>query len=154
MRRLLGWTVAALVILFLALQWGPYGRRPDNPPVRMEPRWNSPGTRALAVRACFDCHSNETVWPWYASVAPLSWLLRRDVVEGRRELNFSEWDRPQKEGRESAKVMRKGEMPPWFYLMIQRKARLTAGETEALIEGLAVTLGGSGEGKRPERGSD
>jgi hypothetical protein len=53
----------------------------------------APGDVATILRrACYDCHSNETVWPWYAHVAPVSWLLHRDVVEGRRHLNFSEWD--------------------------------------------------------------
>jgi hypothetical protein len=98
-------------------------------------------TRALAVRACYDCHSNETVWPWYSFVAPVSWLAQRDVDEGRRKLNFSEWDQPQKEARESAKAVRKGEMPPWFYALVQPDARLTAAESEALIAGLGATLG-------------
>jgi hypothetical protein len=80
----------------------------------VEPRWDGPATRALAVRACYDCHSNETVWPWYSHVAPVSWLTQRDVAEGRRKLNFSEWDRGQKEARESGKTVRKGTMPPWF----------------------------------------
>ena len=55
-----------------------------------EPTWNSPETRALTARACFDCHRNRTQWPWYTSVAPVSWLAQLDVERGRRELNFSE----------------------------------------------------------------
>ena len=66
--------VAVLAGLFLAIQFVPYGRDHSNPPVIGEPTWNSPETRALAVRACFDCHSNETVWPWYSNIAPVSWL--------------------------------------------------------------------------------
>jgi Haem-binding domain len=77
--------------------------------------WDAPETRELAVRACFDCHSNETVWPWYSHVAPISWLVWSDVVRGRKELNFSEWDRPQLEARESGSTVRKGLMPPWYY---------------------------------------
>jgi len=125
----------------LIIQLVPYGRNHTNPPVTMEPRWDRPRTRALAVRACFDCHSNETVWPWYSSVAPVSWLVQRDVDEGRRELNFSEWHRPQREAHESAGTMRKGEMPPWFYAVGVRHARLTAEERSALVAGLAATLG-------------
>jgi Haem-binding domain len=126
--------------LFLLIQAVPFGRTHTNPPVRKEPSWDAPATRGLAVRACFDCHSNETVWPWYAHVAPLSWLIQRDVDEGRKALSFSEWDRPQKEARDSSEKVRKGSMPPWYYPW----ARLSAVEREALIRSLEATLG-----KRP-----
>ncbi len=138
---MLRWLGIGVVVAILILQLVPYGRRHTNPPGRVEPRWDSPTTRGLAVRACYDCHSNETAWPWYLQVAPLSWLAQRDVDEGRRKLNFSEWDRPQKEARESAKTVRKGEMPPWFYVLIHPDARLTAAETKGLIAGLEATLG-------------
>lgn len=62
-----------------------------NPPVLNEPAWDSPQTRELAKRACFDCHSNETVWTWYSRVAPFSYPITHHVVDGRKELNFSEW---------------------------------------------------------------
>ncbi len=77
--------------LFLLIQAVPYGRNHANSPNRTEPTWDSPTTRQLAVRACYDCHSNETIWPWYSNVAPVSWLVQRDVEEGRDEVNFSEW---------------------------------------------------------------
>jgi hypothetical protein len=63
---------------------GAYGRDHSNPPVRIEPRWDRARTRELAVRACFDCHSNQTRWPWYSHVAPISWLVQHDVEEGAR----------------------------------------------------------------------
>ena len=94
-------------LLLIAAQFVPYGRDYRNPPVIQEPAWDSPATRALAKQACFDCHSNETVWPAYAKVAPISWLIAHDVDEGRSVLNFSEWQRPQKEAAESAKEVRK-----------------------------------------------
>ena len=107
------------------------------------------------MRACFDCHSNETVWPWYSHVAPVSWLNHRDVGKGRRKVNFSEWDRPQKEARESAKTVRRGKMPPWFYSVIHPDARLTPAEAEALSQGLAATLGSRrGKGEGAGRGED
>jgi mono/diheme cytochrome c family protein len=142
--RALRWLGIGLVAALLILQVVPYGRRHTNPPGRVEPRWDAPATRTLAVRACFDCHSNETVWPWYSHVAPISWLAQRDVDEGRRKLNLSGWDRPQKEARESAKTVRKGEMPPWFYVLLHPDARLTPAETQALIAGLEATLGTKG----------
>jgi hypothetical protein len=109
--------------------------------VRQEPRWDSVTTRELTRRACFDCHSNETRWPWYTNVAPVSWLTQYDVVEGRRAVNYSEWDRRQKEARESAKTVRKGEMPPWLYLIPRPHARLSVAERSDLIRGLEATFG-------------
>jgi mono/diheme cytochrome c family protein len=140
-RRILRAFTLGVVALLIAIQVVPYGRRHTNPPITAEPQWDRPQTRALAVRACFDCHSNETVWPWYSHVAPLSWLVQRDVEEGRRAVNFSEWTRRQKEAGESAKTVRKGEMPPWFYALPGTAARLTADERAALVAGLAATVG-------------
>jgi len=105
---------------------------------------NTPQTRALAARVCFDCHSNETIWPWYSNIAPISWLVQRDVDQGRRAVNFSEWNRPQKEARESSNTVREGEMPPWIYTIRSASARLSATEKEALARGLAVTLAAGG----------
>jgi len=99
-----------------------------------------PETRMLAARARFDCHSNETVWPWYSNVAPMSWLIQRDVDEGRRKLNYSEWNRGQKEARESAQTVTKGEMPPWFYAWPRRSAHLTPAERSTLVTGLQATF--------------
>ena len=76
------------VLGLLVIQLIPYGREHSNPAVVSEPPWDSPATRAFAVTACFDCHSNETEWPWYSNIAPMSWLVQRDVDEGRQHLNF------------------------------------------------------------------
>ena len=130
-----------VVILILAIQLAPYGRNHSNPPVRSEPAWDRPETRELARRACFDCHSNETVWPRYAQIAPMSWLIQHDVVEGRRALNFSEWQRPQEEAGEAAKSVREREMPPWMYTLLHPEARLSPEERSTLIHGLEATIG-------------
>jgi hypothetical protein len=76
----------------------------------------------LAVRACDDCHSNGSRWPWYSSVAPISWLVQSDVDEARGKLNFSEMDRGP-EGDEAAETIREGEMPPWFSTIPHPDAR-------------------------------
>jgi hypothetical protein len=141
MRRIMLSVAALLGVLLVAIQLVPYGRAHVNPPVTAEPRWDSPRTRALAARACFDCHSNETAWPWYSHVAPVSWLIQRDVDEGRRKLNYSEWDRGQREAHESAKTVRKGEMPPWFYALPATRSRLTPDERTLLLAGLEATFG-------------
>ncbi len=128
----------ALFAVGVGIQAIPYGHSHENPPVVQEPRWDTPQTRELARRACFDCHSNETVWPWYSNIAPVSWLIRRDVEEGRSELNFSEWHRYQ-EADEVVEVIREGEMPPLSYVILHPRARLSAAEREALIAGLRAT---------------
>jgi hypothetical protein len=136
--------VAVLVICPLLLQLVPYGHSHTNPPVVSEPKWDSPQTRALAVRACFDCHSNETKWPWYTNVAPVSWLIQNDVDGGRRRLNFSDWGAPTRgEGRNPSEIVRtiqRGSMPPWFYLPPHPDANLTPAEKDQLIQGLQTTL--------------
>jgi hypothetical protein len=141
MKRFLRRAAFVLLALAVLIQLVPYGRDHSNPPVRMEPAWNAPATRELARRACFDCHSNETVWPWYSHVAPASWLVQRDVNHARHELNFSEFDRPQEEAKEAAGMVRKRKMPLSYYLPLHAQARLTDAERRALADGLAATLG-------------
>jgi len=138
-------------IALVVIQVVPYGRAHANPPVVAEPAWDSPRTRELAVRACYDCHSNETVWPWYSNVAPVSWLVEHDTEEGRAILNFSEWNRPQKEAGESAETVREGEMPPAIYLPTHPGARLTEAERSELARGLAATLGTAEDGGDEDR---
>jgi mono/diheme cytochrome c family protein len=129
--------VIGLIVILVIIQLMPYGRDHTNPPARAEPAWDSPRTRELAARACFDCHSNETIWPWYSNIAPVSWLIEWDVKKGREELNLSEWNRSQKEARESASAVRKGSMPPWYYPW----AGFSSVERQDLIQGLERTLG-------------
>ena len=140
--------LGVLVVAFAVIQAVPYGRDHSNPPVRQEPAWDSPATRALAVDACFDCHSNETSWPWYSNIAPMSWLVQRDVDNGREALNFSEWDQEQ-EGEDAAEAVQEGSMPPDYYGWLHPKARLSSEERQALIRGLRAMFGG-GEGGEGE----
>ncbi|ABQ89029.1 heme-binding domain-containing protein [Roseiflexus sp. RS-1] len=135
--------------VLLIIQFIPYGRDHTNPPVIAEPAWDSPQTRTLFFRACADCHSNETRWPWYSTIAPASWLITRDVMEGRAEFNVSEWGRPDNEGDDAAKTVQNGEMPPWFYLPLHPEASLSPAERQQLINGLLATFGGN-----LERGDD
>jgi mono/diheme cytochrome c family protein len=135
----------------VAIQLVPYGRDHTNPPIAGEPTWDAPATRALAKQACFDCHSNETEWPAYASIAPVSWLVQHDVDEGRAALNFSEWTRPQKEATDAAKEVREGDMPPVAYTLIHAQARLSAADLDRLAQGLTHTLGVAIEQQAHER---
>jgi len=127
---------------FLAIQLVPVEK--TNPPVVREPNWNAPQTRALMERACFDCHSHATKWPWYSNVAPVSWVIANEVREGRKELNYSNW-RPDEEN-EAIEAILDGEMPPRQYLLLHPEARLTSAEKQTLITGLRQTFGPTGEG--------
>ena len=141
MARQLRVVLSTVVGLALLIQLVPYGREHANPVVVREPDWSSARTRALFLRACKDCHSNETAWPWYSIVAPASWLVYRDVTQGRSHFNVSDWGREQDHGDEAAKLVREGEMPPRFYLPLHPQARLTDAERAELAAGLAATLG-------------
>ena len=94
----------------------------------------------LAVRACFDCHSSETVWPWYSKIAPASWLLARDVSEARNVFNFSAWKSGDISPERAARVVSEREMPPSRDLMLHPEARFTDAEIEALALGFLQSL--------------
>ncbi|MBN2203599.1 MAG: heme-binding domain-containing protein [Thermoleophilia bacterium] len=139
------WLVAAGAVVFAAIQIVPYGRAHENPPVTAAPAWDSPRTEGLVRGACYDCHSNETRWPWYSYIAPASWLLTRDVDEGREAMNFSEWDFTPEEAALVAvaieEVVRDGEMPPREYRLMHSGARLSEAEQQELIDGVQASLG-------------
>jgi mono/diheme cytochrome c family protein len=130
-----------LLALFLVIQLVPFGKDHSNPAVKSEPAWDSADTRALAKRACFDCHSNETIWPWYSKIAPVSWLVAADVEEGRAQMNFSDWNRGrQPSTSEIIGELEEGGMPPFQYPLMHPEAKLTAAEKQALIDGFRATL--------------
>jgi mono/diheme cytochrome c family protein len=131
----------ATLVLFLVVQLYPYGRDHHNPPVTAEPPWDSQETRATFLRVCGDCHSNETDWPWYSHVAPVSWLVAHDVEDARSELNVSEWGREHHHGDEAAEELEEGEMPLWFYTPLHPETSLTDEEKEVFLRGLIATFG-------------
>ncbi len=137
-----------IVVIGLAIQLVPYGRAHTNPPVVQEPAWDSATTRDLARVACFDCHSNETVWPWYANVAPSSWLLEYDVSAGRQHLNFSEWQNPQRHAKDAAEEVRTKDMPQFPYPLMHAGARLTDGQREQFAASFEKMFGKNVEGDK------
>ena len=139
--KLIAVSLASIVGLFLILQLVPYGRTHSNPPTTVEPPWDSPRTRELAVRACFDCHSNKTRWPWYANVAPFSWAVQFDVETARSVINFSEWDRRYALAVYAGRRTSTGMMPPQKYRMAHPEATLTPEERTELARGLEATIG-------------
>lgn len=129
-----------LAALALLIQLVPYGRNHTNPPVVAEPSWDGAETKALYDRACADCHSHQTVWPWYSNIAPVSWLVQHDVEEGREHLNTSEWGTKRIETHEVGEVIREGEMPMRVFLITHPEARLTQAEKDAHAQGLIATF--------------
>jgi hypothetical protein len=110
--------------------------RRDNPPVQADLQAPEP-VKQILQRSCYDCHSNETRWPWWSRVAPASWLVAWDVREAREELNFSSWEklraRKRAEMREEIwEEVDEGEMPLWYYLPAHPEARLGADEQAIL----------------------
>ena len=134
-RRILSALIVALVV-FGAIQIIRVPRA--NPPVEMEVAWDSPRSRELFYRACADCHSHETQWPWYASLAPVSWLVADHVRDGRLEMNISVPD--EMDVAEAVKQIRSGQMPPADYRLMHPAARLDAAEKDALVAGLKKTF--------------
>jgi len=131
-----------IVLAGIAIQFVPYGREHSNPSVVAEPNWDSPRTRELFFKACSNCHSNKTVWPWYSNIAPVSWLTQHDVDEGREHFNVSMWGVQKKnEGDDAVKEVSEGEMPPWFYVIPNPSARLSENEKAEFIIGLRATFG-------------
>ena len=87
-RKILRLVIPVGLVTLLLIQLVPVDR--SNPPVESEIS-TPPEVHIILRKACYDCHSNETTWPWYSKVAPVSWLVASDVHEGREELNFSTW---------------------------------------------------------------
>ena len=130
--------------VLLAIQFVPVAR--TNPPIEASVE-APPEVTAILRRACFDCHSNETVWPPQAYVAPVSWLVASDVKEGRGELNFSRWgpDQVKRTAKELQKEVEKKDMPPFLYLLAHPEAKLSAADRTALVDWARGLGGGRGQ---------
>lgn len=151
-RPLLPRVLLGLVALFILIQLVPYGRAHSNPPIQVQPAWIDPDTKSMFARACADCHSHSTVWPWYSNVAPVSWLLQRHVEEGRSKFNIHVPGFGRKAD-EAAKTVREGSMPDRSYLPLHPEARLSVSEKDQLAQGLEIMFGkdGGGDGSDDRR---
>lgn len=145
-----------LLGVFLLLQLVPYGWEHPNPPVVADAPWPDAEAEAIARESCYSCHSNETDWPAYAYVAPMSWLVRSDVEAGRKRLNFSEWVVDDNEAEDAIEEIEDGAMPLSTYTLIHRGAELTEEERRILVDALdqmaSEDEGGRGRGRG--RGGD
>ena len=128
------------------MQLVPYGRDHTNPPVTQDAPWPDGRARELATAACYDCHSNQTRWPPQSHVAPFSWLLTRDVEQGRDKLNFSTWDEDDGE----ADAVADGSMPPRRYVLVHPDAALSGAERQVLVDALEA-MDQARRGRRPQR---
>jgi len=132
--RFVGALAAGLAVIALLIQAVPVER--TNGPVEQD-AGAPPPVGGILKRACYDCHSNETVWPGYSRVAPVSWLVGHDVHEGRSELNFSTWGRYDATARRrklkrAAEEVAGGDMPPIYYTWMHPEARLSSADKAAL----------------------
>jgi len=132
--------VAGAVGIFLLIQLIPFGHNRTNPPTVSEPNWSSPEARVPVKEHCFQCHSNETEWTWYANIAPGSWLIAFDVIEGRDKFNFSDWNNHPGELDEMIKTIQDGEMPPVQYWIFHPNSKLNAQQKQDLINTLESSL--------------
>jgi cytochrome c553 len=142
MKKALKWAVIAVFVLFVAAQ----AYRPDlsGPPaddsksMRATARL-TPEVGAMFDRACNDCHSSKTDWPWYSQLAPVSWWLKSHVDDARRELSFSEWGTyPQRKAsvklKEICEQVSAGEMPLKSYLLMHPAAKLSDSDKKAICD--------------------
>jgi len=131
----------SVLVLAVIIQFIPYGKDLTNPQVLSEPNWDSKETKVLFERACADCHSNVTKWPWYSKVAPISWLVYSDVQEGREYFNISMIGKQKKNKiANAADELEKGEMPPLIYIVNHPEANLNKEEKQKLLSGLKTTF--------------
>jgi heme-binding protein len=140
MRKRLKVSLLILALLFLVIQL--FRPLRNNPPVDSAREFSAfhrtpSAVASMLQRACSDCHSNRTVWPWYSNVAPASWVIAHDVKDGRRVLNLSEWDAYNLDKREKligkmCEEVKDGEMPMSQYTVLHPHARLDASEIQAL----------------------
>ena len=126
--------IIIIVLVLIGIQFVPVSK--TNPPVTGEIKAPAEVMEILRT-SCYDCHSNESKWPWYSNIAPVSWLVVDDVNEGREHLNFSEWQSYSAEDKaedieEIWEEIEEEEMPLWFYLPLHPEARLSDAQKETI----------------------
>lgn len=140
MKKIVLYLVIAAIVVFGLIQLIPFGHVKTNPPMVSEPAWVSPEARALAKEHCFQCHSNETNWTWYANIAPGSWLIAYDVIAGRDTFNFSDWQNRPGEVNEMVEQIQAGEMPPIQYRIFHPNSTLNDQQKQELIQALQQSI--------------
>ena len=125
-----------MAVILIAIQFIPVNK--TNPPVTTE--LNAPvEIMSVFKKSCYDCHSNETEWPWYSFVAPVSWIVSGDVKDGRLHLNFSQWGKFSRKDivkmkEEIWEEIERGKMPLGKYIFMHPEAELDQKETDLIKE--------------------
>ena len=150
MKKILPNVGIAVIAVLVLIQLVPVDR--SNLPVVSDIATSSE-VKAVLKRSCYDCHSHETVWPLYSRIAPVSWLVAKDVYAGRDELNFSTWNQYSTKEQvrklhESWEEVEEGEMPLWFYLTVHRNAELSADDRAVLRAWSLEALNYERDGKK------
>ena len=140
--KVVKWFGIVVVVVFLGLQV--FSPQKTNPPVHDGQTIQAttqvpPDVQSILQRACYDCHSSNTTWPWYSYIAPVSWLLVDDVNEGRRHLQFSEWGtypyrKMMRRLQDINEQVSEGEMPLKSYLLMHPEARLSDADKQLLCD--------------------
>jgi hypothetical protein len=137
-KRIALWIIGVAVVIFVLIQFVPYGRDHS---AKSEPNpflWASPEAQAIAEKSCYDCHSNQTKWWWGVKIAPMSWLAQHDIDGAQESLNFSDWD-----GALTAAELEEavnGGMPPLQYVLMHPGAKLSDAEKQTLVNGFSASL--------------
>ncbi len=140
MKKTILYLAIAAVVVFGLIQLVPFGHDHTNPPTVSEPKWVNPEARALVKEHCFQCHSNETEWPWYSNIAPASWLIAMDVKEGRQQFNFSDWQANPGEVDEMVQEIQSGGMPPIQYWIFHPNSKMNDQQKQQLIQALEQSI--------------
>ena len=136
------WFVVVGSGLFIVAQF--FGPAKTNPPLDQALTLQSsahvtPQVASILDRSCNDCHSNNTRWPWYSNVAPVSWFVIDHVNEGRQDMNFSEWggyDERRRTGQlnQICREVKSGAMPLGSYTPLHRGSKLTPDDVKTLCD--------------------
>jgi len=141
-RRWIKRTMVAVVVFLVVAQLIPVSRRnaPVDPSKTIYAKEKVPAkVQGVFTRSCQNCHSNQTAWPWYSYVAPVSWMIADDVHSARKKMNLSEWGGYSAKKREETleeicEQVTNGDMPDAKYLLMHRSARLSAEERAAVCQ--------------------
>jgi len=145
MRKFLRWATISVAVLVVGIQLVPVDRSnpPVDPAMTFQAKVNVPPyIDTIVRRSCYDCHSHETVWPWYSYVAPVSWLVAGDVQNARKQLNFSNWtyNTIRTVGRldQMAQEVDNGEMPLKNYLLMHPAAKLSKADRDTIMSWVEI----------------
>ena len=132
--RVLKFIILSVVVLFVLAHFIPAEK--TNPLVTQDIQ-TPDDVKTILKKACYDCHSNESVWPWYSNIVPVKMMIAKHVVEGRKHLNFSEWDsyndtKKEHKLEETWEEIEKGAMPLSNYIPLHKEAKLSDEEKEII----------------------